>query len=142
MKLRLYISFLFLCLVSVVFAVTLPSSPFSFANELYDDSHDDISMQLGVRITNVNIQLQTNNNPWGPDCTAKGEQGACQDCCTSKLLDEGYSDDNLIYFKYCMEACDGGESLTPLGSTLWFLPFVLVYAVFKRFRSKGQDVID
>ena len=135
MKLRLYISFLFLCLVSVVFAVTLPSSPFSFANELYDDSHDDISMQLGVRITNVNIQLQTNNNLWGPDCTAKGEQGACQDCCKNKLLDEGYSQDNMIYFKYCMEACGGGESLTPLGSALWLLPFVFAYAGIKRYRK-------
>ena len=141
MKLRLYISFLFLCLVSVVFAVTLPSSPFSFANELYDDSHDDISMQLGVRITNVNIQLQTNNNPWGPECTAKGEEGACQDCCTEKLLVKGSSPDNMIYFKYCMLAC-GGESLAPLGSTLWFLPFLLVYATFKRFRKKEHEVID
>lgn len=138
MKLRLYISFLFLCLVTVVFAVTLPSTPFSFANELYDDSHDDISMQLGVRITNVNIQLQTNNNPWGSECTAKGEEGACQDCCKNKLLDEGYSQDNMIYFKYCMEACGGGESLTPLGSTLWFLPFVFVYAGIKRYR-KAQN---
>lgn len=135
MKLRLYISFLFLCLVSVVFAVTLPSTPFSFANELYDDSHDDISMQLGVRITNVNIQLQTNNNPWGPECTAKGEQGACQDCCKLQLLNEGVSQDNLIYYKYCMEACGGGESLTPLGSALWLLPFVFVYAGIKRYRK-------
>lgn len=138
MKLRLYISFLFLCLVTVVFAVTLPSSPFSFANELYDDSHDDISMQLGVRITNVNIQLQTNNNPWGPECTAKGEQGACQDCCKLQLLNEGVSQDNLIYYKYCMEACGGGESLTPLGSALWLLPFVFAYAGIKRYR-KAQN---
>ena len=136
MKLRLYISFLFLCLVTVVFAVTLPSSPFSFANELYDDSHDDISMQLGVRITNVNLQLQTNNNPWGPDCTAKGEEGSCQDCCTNKLLDEGYSPDNMIYFKYCMEAC-GGDSLAPVGSVLWLLPFVFAYAGIKRY-GKAQ----
>lgn len=135
MKLRLYISFLFLCLVTVVFAVTLPSSPFSFANELYDDSHDDISMQLGVRITNVNLQLQTNNNPWGPECTAKGEQGACQDCCKLQLLNEGVSQDNLIYYKYCMEACGGGESLTPLGSALWLLPFVFAYAGIKRYRK-------
>ena len=138
MKLRLYISFLFLCLVTVVFAVTLPSSPFSFANELYDDSHDDISMQLGVRITNVNLQLQTNNNPWGPECTAKGEQGACQDCCKLQLLNEGVSQDNLIYYKYCMEACGGGESLTPLGSALWLLPFVFAYAGIKRYR-KAQN---
>ncbi len=138
MKLRLYISFLFLCLVTVVFAVTLPSSPFSFANELYDDSHDDISMQLGVRITNVNLQLQTNNNPWGQECTAKGEQGACQDCCKLQLLNEGVSQDNLIYYKYCMEACGGGESLTPLGSALWLLPFVFAYAGIKRYR-KAQN---
>jgi hypothetical protein len=134
MKLRLYISFLFLCLVSVVFAVTLPSSPFRFANELYDDSNDDISMQLGVRITNINNQLQTNNNPWGPECIAKGEQGACQDCCTGKLLVEGSSPDNMIYFKYCILAC-GGESLAPVGSTLWLLPFILVYAGIKRYKN-------
>lgn len=139
MKLRLYILVLLLSLVTAVFAVTLPSLPFSFANELYEDSNDDISMHLGVRITNVNIQLQTGNNPWGQECTAKGEQGACQDCCKLQLLDEGVSQDNLIYYKYCMEACGGGESLTPLGSALWLLPFAFAYGFYKRYKNKKAD---
>ena len=138
MKLRLYILVLLLSLVTAVFAVTLPSLPFSFANELYEDSNDNISMHLGVRITNVNIQLQTGNNPWGQECTAKGEQGACQDCCTEKLLVEGSSPDNMIYFKYCMLAC-GGESLAPLGSALWLLPFAFAYGFYKRYKSKKVD---
>lgn len=140
MKLRLYILVLFSSLVTAVFAVTLPSSPFSFANELYEDSNDNISMQLGVKIANVNVQLQTSNNLWGPECTAKGEQGACQDCCTEKLLDEGYSQDNMIYFKYCMEACGDGESLTPLGSALWLLPFAFAYGFYRRYKSKKVDL--
>ena len=140
MKSRLYILVLLLSLVTAIFAVTLPGSPFSFANELYDDANDDISMQLGVKIANVNVQLQTNNNLWGPECTAKGEQGACQDCCTEKLLSEGYSKDNMIYFKYCMEACGGGESLTPLGSALWLLPFAFAYGFYRRYKSKKVDL--
>ena len=140
MKLRLYILVLLLSLVTAIFAVTLPGSPFSFANELYDDANDDITMQLGVKIANVNVQLQTNNNLWGPECTAKGEQGACQDCCKNKLLDEGYSKDNMIYFKYCMEACGGGESLTPLGSALWLLPFAFAYGFYRRYKSKKVDL--
>jgi hypothetical protein len=40
----------------------------------------------------------------------------------------------MIYFKYCILAC-GGESLAPVGSTLWLLPFILVYAGIKRYKN-------
>lgn len=144
MKLRLYISLLFLSLFSAIFAVTLPSSPFSSANELYENGQDNISMLSGVSIGRINIQLQTENNPWGQECAGRGNTGACQDCCGEMLLESGTSIETLIYHQYCLDSCGGNDdlSLAPLGSTLWLLPFVFAYAAFKRFRTNKQEVID
>ena len=143
MKLRLYISLLFLSLFSAIFAVTLPSSPFSSANELYEDGKDNISMLSGVSIGRINIQLQTDNNPWGQECAARGNSAACQDCCGEKLLLEGddkTSIENLIYHQYCWQSCgNDNQSLMPLGSTLWFLPFILVYAGIKRISIRRKQ---
>lgn len=142
MNLRLYISLLFLSLFSAIFAVTLPSSPFSSANELYEDGQDNISMLSGVSIGRINIQLQTENNPWGQECAGRGNTGACQDCCGEMLLEKGTEIETLIYHQYCLESCDSGSenpSLAPLGSTLWFLPFILVYAGIKRISIRRKQ---
>lgn len=141
MNLRLYISLLFLSLFSAIFAVTLPSSPFSSANELYEDGKDNISMLSGVSIGRINIQLQTENNPWGQECAARGNSAACQDCCGEMLLEKGTRIETLIYHQYCLESCGGSDnsSLTPLGSTLWLLPFILVYAGIKRISIRRKQ---
>lgn len=142
MKLRLYISLLFLSLFSAIFAVTLPSSPFSSANELYENGKDNISMLSGVSIGRINIQLQTDNNPWGQECAARGNSAACQDCCGEMLLESGTTIETLIYHQYCLESCDSGSenpSLAPLGTTLWLLPFILVYAGIKRISIRRKQ---
>jgi hypothetical protein len=140
MKLRLYISLLFLSLFSAIFAVTLPSSPFSSANELYEDGQDNISMLSGVSIGRINIQLQTENNPWGQECAGRGNTGACQDCCGEMLLESGTSIETLIYHQYCFDSCGNDDpSLAPLGSTLWLLPFILVYAGIKRISIRRKQ---
>ena len=142
MKLRLYISLLFLSLFSAIFAVTLPSSPFSSANELYEDGQDNISMLSGVSIGRINIQLQTDNNPWGQECAGRGNTGACQEWCGERLLEKGTKIETLIYHQYCLESCDSGSenpSLAPLGSTLWLLPFILVYAGIKRISIRRKQ---
>jgi hypothetical protein len=141
MNLRLYISLLFLSLFSAIFAVTLPSSPFSSANELYEDCQDNISMLSGVSIGRINIQLQTENNPWGQECAGRGNSGACEDCCGEQLLENGTSIETLIYHQYCLDSCGGSDnpSLAPLGSTLWLLPFILVYAGIKRISIRRKQ---
>lgn len=140
MRLRLYISLLFLSLFSAIFAVTLPSSPFSSANELYENGQDNISMLSGVSIGRINIQLQTENNPWGQECAARGNSGACEDCCKDMLLEKGTTTETLINYDYCLQSCgNDNPSLAPLGSTLWLLPFILVYAGIKRISIRRKQ---
>ena len=127
---------------SVSYGVTLPSHPFFGANELYEEGHDYVEYSVGTQIRNVNILISEINSAWGDACLDKslGEEDKCQDCCDETWNFAGYKDEDEISYNTCMKIC-GGTSL-PLGSTLWLIPFVLVYAVFKRFRTNKQEVID
>ena len=140
MKLRLYILVLLLSLVTAVFAVTLPSLPFSFANELYEEGMDEIEYEVGTKVKGINYLLEENNESWGNSCSKGGlaEQAECQDCCDASWAATGYSDEGEVLYDTCIKMCGGGPSL-PLGSTLWLLPFILGYGIFKRYNNKKVD---
>lgn len=137
--LSLYIIILLVSITSVAYAIQLPSHPFFGANELYEDNSDKIEYSVGAKISGINISLETTNNSWGEECLKEGEQGACQDCCTASLKNVEVNKENLILFNTCIKACGGGESLTPLGSTLWLLPFAFAYGFYRRYKSKKVD---
>lgn len=142
-NIKTYLILLLTSSTSVSYGVTLPSHPFFGANELYEEGHDYVEYSVGTKVRNINMIISTVNTKWGDICNEGGnaEQGKCQDCCTASWENEGYTDAGEVLYDTCIKMCGGGPSL-PLGSALWLLPFVLVYAAFKRFRTNKQEVID
>ena len=138
--LRLYIVFLLVSLTSVAFAVTLPTYSFFGANELYEEGRDEIEYEVGTKVKGINYLLESNNEAWGNTCWDRslGEQAKCQDCCDESLAADGYSDAGEVLYDSCIKICGGGPSL-PLGSTLWLLPFILGYGIYKRYNNKKVD---
>lgn len=134
--LRLYIVFLLVSFTSVAFAVTLPSQSFFGANELYEENEDVVEISVGTRIGGINLRLSSENEAWGTQCYKGGhaEQGECQDCCDASWAAEGYTDAGEELYDTCIKMCGGGPSL-PLGSTLWLLPFILGYGIYKKVRT-------
>lgn len=133
--LRLYIVFLLVSFTSVAFAVTLPTYSFFGANELYATNEDKVEISVGTKIGGINMLLEANNESWGKTCTSVyQEQGECQDCCDASWAATRYSDDDEVLYDTCMKMCGGGPSL-PLGSTLWLLPFILGYGIYKKVRT-------
>ena len=138
--LRLYIVFLLVSLTSVALAVTLPTYSFFGANELYEEGRDEIEYEVGTKVKGINYLLESNNEAWGNTCWDRslGEQAKCQDCCDESWAADGYSDAGEVLYDSCMKICGGGPSL-PLGSTLWLLPFILGYGIYKRYNNKKVD---
>ena len=133
--LRLYIVFLLVSFSSVAFAVTLPTYSFFGANELYATNEDKVEISVGTKIGGINMLLEANNESWGKTCTSVyQEQGECQDCCGASWAADNYSDAGEVLYDTCMKMCGGGPSL-PLGSTLWLLPFILGYGIYKKVRT-------
>lgn len=142
-NIKTYLILLLTSSTSVSYGVTLPSHPFFGANELYEEGHDYVEYSVGTKVRNINMIISTVNTKWGDICNEGGnaEQGKCQDCCDASWAATDYADADEVLYDTCIKMCGGGPSL-PLGSVLWLLPFVLVYAAFKRFRTNKQEVID
>ena len=142
-NIKTYLILLLTSSTSVSYGVTLPSHPFFGANELYEEGHDYVEYSVGTKVSNINMIISTVNTKWGDICNEGGnvEQGKCQDCCDASWAATNYADADEVLYDTCIKMCGGGPSL-PLGSALWLLPFVLVYAAFKRFRTNKQEVID
>ena len=138
--LRLYILFLLAGFSSIAFALTLPSSPFYGASELYEENKDEIEYSIGTKIKSINILISTVNSSWGSECLSQNsEPGACLDCCTQTLLNAGtYDEQTVRLYNSCRADCGGGPSL-PLGSALWLLPFAFAYGIIKRYKNKKAD---
>lgn len=137
--LKLFILLVLLTVGGAAFAVTLP--PFSFfgANELYEEGMDEIEYEVGTKVKGINYLLEENNESWGNSCTSVyQEQGECQDCCDASWAADQYRDASEVLYDTCIKMCGGGPSL-PLGSTLWLLPFILGYGIFKRYNNKKVD---
>ena len=137
--LKLFILLVLLTVGGAAFAVTLP--PFSFygANELYEEGMDEIEYEVGTKVKGINYLLEENNKSWGNSCTSVyQEQGECQDCCDASWAADQYRDASEVLYDTCIKMCGGGPSL-PLGSTLWLLPFILGYGIFKRYNNKKVD---
>lgn len=142
-NIKTYLILLLTSCTSVSYGVTLPSHSFFGANELYAQNEDVVEISEGTRIGGINMLLENNNEAWGTSCSKGGtaEQGECQDCCDASWAATNYADADEVLYDTCIKMCGGGPSL-PLGSALWLIPFVLVYAAFKRFRTNKQEVID
>lgn len=131
---------LFLSIAFQAFSVNLPSFPFYSSNELYEVNHDQIEFEAGTQIKGINILLENVAGEWGEYCMedALGDPYDCQQCCVDKW--EEFRNDPSYKASYttCFNYCGGGESL-PLGSTLWLLPFIIVYTAVKRVSSKKLE---
>lgn len=137
---KLFILLVLLSVSASALAVTLPPYSFFGANELYEEGQDEIEYEVGTRVKGINYVLTTNNEAWGNTCWDRslGEQAKCQDCCDESWAAEGYSDAGEVLYDSCIKICGGGPSL-PLGSTLWLLPFILGYGMYKRYNNKKVD---
>ena len=142
-NIKTYLTLLLSSAASMLYAVTLPQAPFGGGYDLYDENHDYVQYSVGTEIRNINVIISTVNDSWGESCleTSFGDKSKCADCCGDTWVLEGERDEDEIKYDRCLEICKEGTSL-PLGSTLWLLPFVLVYAAFKRYRTNKQEVID
>jgi hypothetical protein len=141
-NLRLYILFVLASVTFESFAIKLPSHSFFGANELYADSFDNIEYSAGTQIGNINILLENSNDDWGVECLKEGENGACLDCCQASLdnvPEDEQNADTYILYNTCRETCGDNESLAPLGSALWLLPFAFAYGFYKRYNNKKAD---
>ena len=129
-----------LSIATSAFAVNLPTYSFFGANELYAENEDIVEISEGTTIAGINMRLQTDNEGWGTSCSKAGlaEQAECQDCCDASWAADGYKDASEVLYDTCMKMCGGGPSL-PLGSTLWLLPFILGYGIYKRYNNKKAD---
>ena len=125
-----------LSIATTAFAVNLPTYSFFGANELYAENEDIVEISEGTTIAGINMRLQTDNEGWGNTCSKAGlaEQAECQDCCDASWAADNYSDAGEVLYDTCMKMCGGGPSL-PLGSTLWLLPFILGYGIYKKVRT-------
>ena len=143
-NIKTYLTLLLSFAASMLYAVTLPQAPFGGGYDLYDENHDYVQYSVGTEIRNINVIISTVNDSWGESCleTSFGDKSKCADCCgiTWESQEVERAEDEIKYDR-CLEICKEGTSL-PLGSTLWLLPFVLVYAAFKRYRTNKQEVID
>lgn len=130
-KLKSYILLFCIGHTSVCTAVTLPSSSFYGANELYTENNGEIEYVVGTKIRGINYILSAVNSSWGDECKADsfGDEGACQDCCGEYLDKSAGGSGDIILYNTCMDIC-GGNPL-PLGSALWLMPFILIYAGIK-----------
>lgn len=141
-NLRLYILFVLASFTFESFAIKLPSHSFFGANELYADSFDNIEYSAGTQISNINMLLENVNSTWGDICieSSMGDTDDCTRCC-GELSDEQEVQDasSITLFNTCMSMCKVGESLAPVGSTLWLLPFIIVYTAVKRVRTKKLE---
>ncbi len=136
-RLKLYILFLLVSFSFLAFAVTLPTYSFFGANELYEENQDMVEITAGTKIGGINMLLESNNESWGAICTGQfKEQGECQDCCAASWAKTDYEDADEVLFNTCMKMCGGGPSL-PLGSVFVFLPFALIYAGIKKYKSNN-----
>ena len=136
MKLIRFYAVLILLNVNVLsYAVYLPQNPYYSSNALYEEGFDEIEYEIGTKIRNINMIISTVQEEWGNHClgVSFGEQGKCQDCCDNQWAGEGYEDQYEDKYYTCINMCDGGQSL-PLGSSLWLLPFVFAYGIYKRVR--------
>ena len=141
-NIKTYLTLLLSFAASMLYAVTLPQAPFGGGYDLYDENHDYVQYSVGTEIRNINVIISTVNDVWGDTCwETYQDKSKCADCCGDTWVSQGGSNDDEIKYDRCLEICKEGKSL-PLGSTLWLLPFVLVYAAFKRFRTNKQEVID
>lgn len=138
--LKLFILLVLLSFGATALAVTLPSQSFFGANELYEENEDVVEISVGTRIGGINLRLSSENEAWGTQCYKGGlaEQAECQDCCDASWAATGYRDEDEVLYDTCIKMCGGGPSL-PLGSTLWLLPFILGYGIFKRYNNKKVD---
>ncbi len=138
-NLKLYILFVLASVTFESFAIKLPSHSFFGANELYSDSFDNIEYSAGTQISNINMLLENVNAGWGDICVERslGDTDDCTQCC-GDFLDEQENEDESTFtlFNTCMSMCGVGESLAPLGSTLWLLLFVFAYAGVKVYSGK------
>ncbi len=137
---KLFILLVLLSVSASALAVTLPTYSFFGANELYEEGMDEIEYEVGTRVKGINYLLESNNEAWGNTCWDRslGEQAKCQDCCDESWAADGYSDAGEVLYDSCIKICGGGPSL-PLGSTLWLLPFILGYGMYKRYNNKKVD---
>lgn len=142
-NIKTYLTLLLSSAASMLYAVTLPQAPFGGGYDLYDENHDYVQYSVGTEIRNINVIISTVNDSWGESCleTSFGDKSKCADCCGITWESQEGKEEDEIKYDRCLEICKEGTSL-PLGSTLWLLPFVLVYAAFKRFRTNKQEVID
>ncbi|MBR2493515.1 MAG: hypothetical protein IKB64_08695 [Paludibacteraceae bacterium] len=133
---NLILSVLLWAICSTVFAVTLPTSSYSFA-ESYTTT-DAVSFTLGSGISILGNAATIDDARAGSCYVDKQDPNAiqkCEDCCLGSAyipcIENGGSDEecgqaNLDCYNACL-----GRSL-PLGSPLLLLPFALVYAVIRR----------
>lgn len=141
-NIKTYLTLLLSFAASMLYAVTLPQAPFGGGYDLYDENHDYVQYSVGTEIRNINVIISTVNDGWGDTCwETYQEKSKCADCCGFTWESLGGKEEDEIKHTRCLEICGEGTSL-PLGSTLWLIPFVLVYAAFKRFRTNKQEVID
>ncbi len=140
--LNLYIIILLASVTSVAYAIKLPSYAFFGANELYVENEDFIEYSAGTQIGNINMLLENVNDDWGVECLKEGENGACLDCCQATLdniPEDEQNADTYILYNTCRQTCGDNESLAPLGSVLWLLPFAFAYGFYKRYNNKKAD---
>ena len=135
---NLILSVLLWVVCSTVFAVTLPSSSYSFA-ESYTTT-DAISFSFGSGTSILGNAAPIDDARAASCYVDKQDPNAiqkCEDCCLGSAyipcIENGGSDEecgqaNLDCYNACL-----GRSL-PLGSPLLLLPFALVYAFVRRKR--------
>ncbi len=126
-SIKIYLFILLSSVAAELLAITLPSQPFFGGNELYEGNNDEIEYSIGTKIRNINIIISTTLEEWGNQCMGEsfGEEGKCMDCCDNKWAVGDYPDEFEDKYNTCLKICDGTP--LPLGSALWFLPFILAY---------------